>query len=290
MGLALRQASKDIRLVGHDREPAAATAARKTGAVDRTEWNLPASVEKANIVVLALPLSQIRDTLAVIGPELPDGCLVTDTAAVKVPVLAWAQELLPPRVHFVGGDPVGARNKGAEPAADRFVQTTYCLCPDATTPPEAVERASDLAAALGATPHYLDAAEHDGLLAALEQLPFILSMAVLQSASTSGAWRELVKLGGGHFEQLIAVVGDHPEAEFENARANAANLSRWLTSIGETVDALRILLASEEPDGREQAVKHLAEARAAWERHDAEAPRPSPDYRSVGMRRMLFGF
>ena len=284
LGLALRKASGDIRIVGHDRESTAAAVARKARAVDRTDWNLPNACRDASVVILALPLSEIRDTLAVIGPDLPPSCLVTDTAPVKKPVLAWARETLPPQVPFVGGNPVGARGATA-PRSDLFAGTTYCLCPEPATPAEAIDRASDLALAVGATPRFVDAAEHDGLVAALDQLPFLLAAGLLQATSSEGCWRDLAALGSGRFDQLLDTFGDNPAAVFEAVAANAANVGRWLDRVQEALDALRALL-EEEPGARQEATERLLEARAEWERHGADAPGSQPDA-GFGLGRMF---
>ena len=284
LGLALRKASGDIRIVGHDRESAAAAAARKAQAVDRTDWNLPNACREASIVILALPLSEIRDTLAVIGPDLPPHCLVTDTAPLKEPVLAWARETLPPQVAFVGGSPVGAR--GATTArSDLFAGTTYCLCPEPATPAEAIDCASDLALAVGARPHFIDAAEHDGLVAVLDQLPFLLAAGVLRATSSEGGWRDLAALGSGRFDQLLRTLGDTRAGSLAVAPATPATVGRWLDRLQEALDALRALL-QEEPGARQEATKHLLEARAEWERHGADAPGPRPDV-GFGLGRMF---
>lgn len=288
MGLALKEASKELRIVGHDIEPTAAAAARKAGAVDSTDWNLPSACHEAGIVILALPLGAIRDTLAAIGPVLAEGCLVTDTAPLKAPVLAWAREMLPPTVAFVGGDPIGARGLTAAPAADRFAGATYCLCPGPATPADAVERAANLALAVCATPRFLDAAEHDGLVAALDQLPFMLSAAMLGAASSGPAWRELAPLGGARFAHLLQALGDSPLPTLDTAAANAENVGRWLDLAQQALDGLRALLRSEDPQARQQAMDRLVAMRAEWERRGEEKRQPLPN---VGFSlRKLFWF
>ena len=286
LGLALKQASKEVRVVGHDREPAAASAAHKAGAVDRTDWNLINACREASIVILALPLGAIRDTMAAIAPDLAEGCLVTDTAPLKRPVLAWAREVLPPHVHFVGGDPIGVRGRPAA-AAELFTGTTYCLCPDSSTPAAAVERASDLAVAVGATPRYLDPAEHDGLVAMLDQLPFLLGAALLRAAAASPSWAELRKLGCGRFDQLLAALGESPAVELELAQANAGNVGRCIDHLQETLSALRELLAGE-PAGTEAAAKKLLESRREWESHESEPSMAPPAQQSSGLRRLFW--
>src|SRR4030065_2960815 len=97
IGLALA-AHKDMFLrVGHDKDIRIANRAKDMGALDRVAINLPNSVANADIVVLALPLDQIQETLKVIAPELKDEVVVMDTAPIKSEVMLWAMELLPPK-------------------------------------------------------------------------------------------------------------------------------------------------------------------------------------------------
>jgi len=287
LGLALRQASKELTIVGHDKDPAAAAAARKAGAVSRTDWNLPSACRGASIVILALPLPAMRDTMAAIAEDLAEDCLVTDTAPLKAPVAAWAKELLPAHANFVGGDPIGARGQAGAPRADLFGGTTYCLCPDRSTPPEAVERAADLAMAVGGMPLYMDAAEHDGMVAALNQLPFLLGAAALHTLSAGGSWRDLTRLGGGRFGQLLATIGDSPSADLAAAAANAENVGRWIDRLHAALDEMRALL-SQDAATAEAAVKRWQAARDEWERH-GEEPRTEPPDAGMSLRHLFLG-
>ena len=116
LGLALRQAEVTSAVIGHDRERQLSNEAKASGAVDRTEWNLIAAVEKSDIVILSEPLEQLAGTMEAIGPYLRPGCVVIDTAPLKSPVLAWAAQYLPAEVNFVGTNPILPPSAGAEPA------------------------------------------------------------------------------------------------------------------------------------------------------------------------------
>ncbi|MER3468785.1 MAG: prephenate dehydrogenase/arogenate dehydrogenase family protein, partial [Thermoflexus sp.] len=85
LGLALRRALPQVRLVGHDPDPERAREALRHQAVDRTDWNLPGACEGADLVLLALPLAEIEGTLRAIAPALEEGTLVMDTAELKAP-------------------------------------------------------------------------------------------------------------------------------------------------------------------------------------------------------------
>ena len=44
--------------------------------------------------------------LSAIAQDLKPGCVLLDMSDVKAQVMAWAAELLPDTVHFVGGHPI----------------------------------------------------------------------------------------------------------------------------------------------------------------------------------------
>ncbi len=83
IGLALAERKDSIERVGHDIDPGVAKQAQKLGAVDRIEYNLPRSVENADVVLLSIPVDQMRETLEIIAADLKEGCVVLDTAPVK---------------------------------------------------------------------------------------------------------------------------------------------------------------------------------------------------------------
>ena len=89
IGMALKD-NKNIKRVGCDKDAAVAKAAQSLEVVDEIK-NLPAAVKDAAIVVLCLPLSEIRETFRHIGPWLADNAVVMDTAPIKSGVIQWAQ-------------------------------------------------------------------------------------------------------------------------------------------------------------------------------------------------------
>ena len=80
IGLALKAAKVGYEIVGHDREHSEATLAKKKGAIDKSEWNLPNAVEGASLVILAVPVGALETLFQNIAPYLASGAVVTDTA------------------------------------------------------------------------------------------------------------------------------------------------------------------------------------------------------------------
>ena len=183
IGLALRQ-SRDadhLEIVGHDREHGHARMGQKMGAFDRAVLNLDLALDGARLVILSVPLAELRQTLADVGRLLePDaGIVITDTAPLAVPVLEWALDLLPPGNHFVAADPFLAPGMGGwEPLrgivdakADLFKDAVYAIAAQGEEHPSAVRAVSNLAMVLGASPYYMDPAEHDAVRVLTDAVP-----------------------------------------------------------------------------------------------------------------------
>lgn len=299
IGLALRQAEVASQVVGHDRLRKVGAEAKRLGVVDRETWNLPSASEDADLIILATPVGAIKETLEVIGPELRPGCVVLDTASLKVPVMAWAETYLPEGVHFVGGNPILGdvpQGGGLDSArADLFRGGLFCLMPSSTTDARAVKLTTDLLAVLGAKPLFLDAAEHDGLLAGVEHLPGILSLALMEMLSQQPSWRELRKVAGPALESATYLVTPEMAANSDLYMLNRDNLLRWLDELSASLGSIRSVLAEEQSDTLAERFQGAAHNRLEWLAARAkgewqESPRPQMPERASLFDTLLGGF
>ncbi|UCC85531.1 MAG: prephenate dehydrogenase/arogenate dehydrogenase family protein [Anaerolineales bacterium] len=294
IGLALREAEQSLLVVGHDKDVSHANAARKLKAVDKTDWNLIGACEGADLVILAIPISSIQETLRALAPHLKPGCVVTDTASLKEQVVRWAEELLPDTASFVGGNPV-VLSKGSGPDAadaDLFRDSLYCITPGPNVHPDAVSLVSSLVSLLQSRPYYLDPAEHDGLIAGVEHLPQALALALANSIMHQSAWREMQKLAGGSFEQIVSFLGEDPDALSNLLLANKANLVRWLDAYAAALSATRDLIAQGEHEPLAEAIDQEVVARREWLRDRREGfaeIKPPKAERTGFMRQFLLG-
>ncbi|MBC7263836.1 MAG: prephenate dehydrogenase/arogenate dehydrogenase family protein [Chloroflexi bacterium] len=290
IGLALKQASTDIEIIGHDKDHTRAGAAAKRGAVNRADWNLISACEDAEVIILAMPVSGIADTLKALAPYLTERNIVTDTASVKSPVMAWAAEHLPPAVSFVGGNPIIRRVAHGQEDADPnlFVNAVYCLTPAPSATPQALETVADLVTALGAKPYFLDAAEHDGLIAAVGYLPFILAAILMLRVETSASHRELIRLSGVAFESAIDALGGDISEKRDLCLLGKSNIARWLDAYMESLRDFRELLDRADGEALETTFKTASEARQKWLTGSDEGG-IATDYSEFSLRQMLLG-
>lgn len=279
LGMAVRRSELGYLVVGHDLHHEAAGHARRLGAVDRAEWNLPAAVESADVVVVATPARAAEGVFRAVAPHLKPGCVVTDVASTKARILAWAEEILPPTASFVGGHPMAGKEKSGVEAADPalFAGCTYCVVPGARAPAAAVDRIVSLATAIGARPFFVDPAEHDSFVAAVSHLPFLLSTALVGVTSQSPSWRDLARLAATGFRDVTRLASGDPEMHRDICLTNQEAILRWIEAFGAELQELAREIR--EGDAQLEATFRAAkEARDAWLRL-REAPSEAPEER-----------
>ena len=221
IGLGLKDKTEGMLRVGHDPDPQTAQAAKKLGAVDRISLNLPAAVEKADLIILALPVDQVRDTLKVIAADVRKDAVILDTSPLKGQVLAWAKEILPAERHFVGLVPVinpaylNISQSGVEAARpDLFKGGLFGLVIPGGVPDAAVKLTLDLTHLLEAEHLFMEEVESDSQIAALDLLPQLVSSALLNMTVGKPGWEEGKKLAGRPYAQATAILNamDGPQA------------------------------------------------------------------------------
>jgi prephenate dehydrogenase len=271
IGKALRVVGGQLEVVGHDREPLASREAQKVGAVDKVSWNLIETCEGADIVIMAMPLQGIEETLKAVASDLKPDCLVMDTANLKVPVMRWADELLPEGISFVGGDPILGDHTQFEPSPtddrsrpDLLKGTLFCLTPSTKATAEAIHLATDLVRLLEANPFFLDAAEHDGLIAGVEQLPVMLVLSLVRAMSAEPSWREMRKLAGPAFEDMTRILSQEPASLRDMLLFNGDNAVRLIDSWLQELYGLRASIRAQDHEGVQQIIEAGLTVHERW--------------------------
>ncbi|MEO8285358.1 MAG: prephenate dehydrogenase [Chloroflexota bacterium] len=268
IGMALKKTGAgNILVAGFDPDNAREQfALRKYMSVDEIAPNLESAVRGAQLVVLATPMAAAGEVLAAIAPFLEDGATVTDTLALKEPVMAEAGKVLGNGVSFVGGHPfsltvdLDVADDNTAPDPDIFRGAPWCIMPLRGARNEALNTVINLAEALGGKPLFIDPVEHDSFLAAVSQLPVVASAAFLKTVAGSPAWIDMSGLAHGRFRSVSEGVAAQPELLASSLVDNRALLVRWVDQYMAALYDLRTLLAN---GNEEELGKILAETHAA---------------------------
>ena len=272
IGLALA-GQKNIKRIGHDKDYETARQSHTAGAVDEIKVNLPASVSDANLVILSIPFSEVRETLGHIAQDLQDGTVVIDTSPAKATVAAWFKELIPQGRFYVGLAPAaGAEylhgiDLGVQSArADLFAKGLFLVNAPQGTPGDALRLATDLVALLGAQAMISDEVESDGLLAATHILPQLASAALLDSTVDQPGWVEARKVAARPYASATAAMAYYDEAKSlgEAALGNRKNVLRVIDTYIASLEKLRDSIDKGDNESVVEFLEDAVKARDRW--------------------------
>lgn len=289
IGIALRSAVPEISIMGHDPDAQRVARAKRLGAIDKSHWNLPAACEQAEIVLLDLPLAEIEKTVLAMKQDLQAGALVLDTTPLKRPVFACIEPILPPSAEFVGGHvvPIEWLAPDEDPPVGWLKDAVFYLVASEKTSDRALDLAASLASAVGAKPRFIEAAEHDGLVAGT-QLPLLSAATLMAQAQRTPGWRERVHLMSPAYDGVELALQQAGEAG-ESLLHNADYLLPWLDEYLQELLALRNILANENTEALAALLKTAQEARRDWHQRARESEQAIDQGDLPNWRDMLLG-
>jgi prephenate dehydrogenase len=223
------------------------------------------AVRKADFVIIATPILTIKEIFSEIALHLPAGCIVTDTASTKVQVMKWAKEMLPPTVDFIGGHPMaGKETYGIQAAeAELFRGCTYCLTSSEKVTPKSIDTVMSMVKKLGATPFFIDAQEHDNLVARISHLPMLLSAALVSLTTKNPSWSKMSKLAASGYYDLTRLASGNPEVNAHICLSNQESIVDSIDKFSQELEMYRRMVARGDKHLK-QAFTDANKARREW--------------------------
>jgi len=257
IGGSILRAALDRMLVaevkGWDDSSAALEAAREAGFGPRLTRTLEDACAGATMCVVAVPARAVPTLVDRARRVMPPGGVVTDTAGTKGWIAGEVRRLgrfradrrdgqdLPP---FVGGHPITGSERGgfAASSADLFDGQPWIVVPEVSpTPTGAVDpagpvdpaaRVETLVRGLGARPTRASAETHDRILALTSHLPYLLAVALAESAwKEQGAVAALAPFVAGGFRDSTRLALQDPVMGLDMLTTNAVELTRALAEV-----------------------------------------------------------
>ena len=151
--------------------------------------------------------------------------------------------------------------KAAE--AELFQGCTYCLTPSERASPKSIDTVLDMVKKLGAIPSFIDAQEHDKLVAGISHLPMLLSAALVSLTTKNPSWPKMSKLAASGFHDLTRLASGNPEVNSQICLSNQEAIIDWIDKFSRELERYRQLVAT--GDKRlEQVLIEANKARQEW--------------------------
>lgn len=272
IGLALAAHKDQVSTLGYDNSPEVTRKAQKMGVAEKLGHSLSASVKGADVVLLALPLDQVYETLGSIAQDVREDGVVMDTAPVKLPVSVWAKEFLPPGRHYIGLTPalnplvLDETVTGIEAArADLFQNGLVAITSSSDAAGEAIKLAASFVTLLGAQAYFADLAEVDGIMAAAHTLPVLVAAALTETIIGQPGWTDIRKLTGRPFAAATRLSDlDEAVALAEAAKQNRVNTIRVLDEYIAALKSLRAEIDGEQKNSLRDRLDRISRDLAQW--------------------------
>jgi len=180
---ALRKYVPDMHIVGWDRAEVVLEA-RKSGAIEEGFFeSLEPAIRRADLIYIALPISNTLDLLPELAQHAPPHALITDACSTKQRIWQAASELFVEEVGpiFLGGHPMAGRELAgfAHADADLFQNATYALIGQADdTHDPRINAFVKILEKIGARPLWLGAQQHDYAVGLASHLPQLAAIAL----------------------------------------------------------------------------------------------------------------
>ena len=267
LGLALKRAGVVDAVYGVGRSKANLDQAVAMGAIDGV-LTLEEAAKQSQVIVLCVPVAQMRATFTALELFLEPHTLITDAGSTKGDVILAAKEVLGKKAcQFVPAHPIagGAQHGAAAAKADLFDDKQTIICQLQENAKVDVEFISQFWESTGARVRKIGAVQHDAIFAAVSHLPHVLSYALMVSVLNSEDAQEKLQHAGAGFRDFTRIAASSPEMWRDICLANRTAILKELDQYLSVAEHLRELIANEDAAGLEKAFTKASKARQAWD-------------------------
>jgi prephenate dehydrogenase len=263
LGLALKKAGVVTKVLGVGRSKANLDQAQKMGAIDGVV-DLVGAAKQSDVMVLCMPVAQMRATFEVIEPYLEPRTMITDAGSTKGDVILAAKEVLGKKAcQFVPAHPIagGAQHGASSAKADLFQGKQTIICPLQENSPEDTALITGFWESIGSTVKKIGSVQHDAIYAAVSHLPHLLSYALMASVVNSeDADQKLDHVGAG-FKDFTRIAASSPEMWRDICLGNRTAILKELDRYLLIVNHMRKLVAEDDGAGLEKLFNQASRAR-----------------------------
>ncbi|MCU7852182.1 MAG: prephenate dehydrogenase/arogenate dehydrogenase family protein [Candidatus Thiodiazotropha sp. (ex Monitilora ramsayi)] len=264
VALALRETGSVKTVVGCGRSKENLVQAKRLGIVDHYTHDVAEAVDGADMVLLAVPLGAMRETLSGMRDHLQSNAVVTDAGSVKGSVIEDLREVFGEVPGwFVPGHPIaGTERSGADAAfASLYQNRRVILTPTSETDPKAISRVELMWRQCGADITRMPVAHHDEILAATSHLPHMLAFSLVDSLARLKENDEIFRYAAGGFRDFTRIASSNPVMWRDICLANQDHLSAMLTRFADELHELAAILEQGDSEGLLEIFERAKRAR-----------------------------
>lgn len=267
--LALALRGQVAQIVGIERDALTRQLAEREAVVDATFETLSADVPPLDLLVLATPVRAILAVISELAQTRPDGCLLFDLGSTKQAVVT-AMSALPSSFAAIGGHPMCGKETAGLSAAttDLYQGQVFIMCPTLRTTPVLESLVLRVIGEIGARPVFLDAAEHDAIVARVSHLPYAIAAMLMRLAAEERLWA----VSASGFRDTSRLAGTDPRMMLDIVLTNSAEILAALNDFERELHTFKELVAGGNEPGLGEWLAAALVRYAAYRRYRSAEP------------------
>lgn len=266
--LALQEKKLVDHVVGFSPSETTRQKALQHGVIHHAALSAVEAVQGADLVLIAVPVSQTASCLAAIAPHLNADALVMDVGSTKADVVAAARDTLGDKLAcFLPAHPIaGKAQAGVDHAeASLYHDRALILTPLAHNKPSQIATATALWQAIGARVHCMTPEAHDQTFAAVSHVPHLLAFANINGLLQQPQADSFFKLAGPGFRDFSRIAAGDPAIWRDIFLANAQQVLTQTTYFRIALEQLEAAITQGDAAQLHALIAQASQARNTWQ-------------------------
>jgi len=278
--LGLKQAGLVKTIAGFSASENTRQRAQQLQVIDIACDSVAQTVQGADLVLLAVPVSATRQSLEAIVPALSPNALLMDVGSTKCDVVAAARKALGERLScFVPAHPIAGKEvAGIEHAeSGLYKNRRTVLTPMSETGAHQISQAKAVWQALGSTVFTMTPEAHDATFAAVSHLPHLLAFAAVNALVSQTEGSDFLRMAGPGFRDFSRIAGSDPAVWRDILSANQTEVLGQISHFKHALTQLEEALKNQDTHALQSLIAQASQVRSAWKLQATDATNLASD-------------
>jgi prephenate dehydrogenase len=235
--------------------------------LDTFSVDIELAMKNCELVFLAVPLGSMEPMLKIIGPHLPEQCIVTDGGSAKQSFVNSSLKCLQNHLPYVlPAHPIAGKEVSGIEASDGdlYVDHRLILTPLEQTHEEVITKVTQLWQSLGAIVEKMRSDFHDEVFAATSHLPHFLAFNLVDLLNEHPELGDVFKYTAGGFRDFTRIASSDPVMWRDIGVYNSEAIAKWLRQYQASIANLADLVENQDAEALE---KLFSRAKSARDKH-----------------------
>ena len=249
---SLKNNQKYEKIIGYDCDKDVTDFAIKNNYVDEISQGIKAGINNSDLIVICVPVHQIKDILHILKDFFNTEKIFTDTLSTKNTLLEFMiKNNFSETKNFILSHPMaGTENYGIENSKDDLFAGAVTLISTLVDQNlDNINNVKDMWQSLDCNVVSIDSAIHDEYLSIISHAPHAISFALAKNTNAKYLTKKLPEINSkGSLSDMIRIANSDPEAWANIFKDNQGNLIKYLDEYLEELSELKSMIASENID------------------------------------------